>query len=320
MFKLIFLKITIIILFFPLLSFAQQWPNKPIHLIVPFAPGGVNDLVARIIADPFSKAMKQPIVVENKAGAGGMVGLQYVSKSPADGHTIGMVASFISSAPALNSQLNFDPNKDITPISLFGYNNLLLVINSSVKVNTFQELLTLAKSKPGSIHYASTGIGTSQHYAGELIKLETGADLIHIPYKGGSPAIADLVSGQVEMMFSSSAIRPHLESGKTKALAVSYIKRSPLFPDLPTIAESGIPGFSVSEWYGIVGPPNLSKEIVKRFNDEIALLFQNQEIITKLTQPGVEVQTTSSKEFTEYIKSEYIRFKDIVSRANIKPE
>jgi tripartite-type tricarboxylate transporter receptor subunit TctC len=194
------------------------------------------------------------------------------------------------------------------------------VVHPSVQATTVKELVSLAKVKPGSIHYASTGIGTSQHFAGEFLKLSTGADLIHVPYKGGGPAISDLIGGQVEMMFSSASIRPYLDSGRARALAVSYNKRSPLFPELPTLEEAGVSGFSVSEWYGVVGPAGLSPDKVKRLNEELIKILNSSELAKKLVQPGVEVQTSSPQTFGNHIKTELSRFRDIVRRASINPE
>ena len=299
---------------------AEPWPSRPIRLVVPFAPGGVNDITARLIAEPLSKALKQPVVVDNVPGAGGIVGTQSVSRAAPDGYTLGMVASFISSAVALNAKISLDPVNDLTPITSIGYQNLVLVVHPSVHAKTVRELVVLAKAKSDSIHYASTGIGTSQHFAGEFMKIITGGDFVHIPYKGGGPAIADLIGGQVQMMFSSAAIRPHLESGRARALAVSYNKRSPLFPDLPTLDEAGLSGFSVSEWYGVVGPAGMAPETLRRLNEELGKILNSTEFGQKLLQPGVEVQTSTPQVFGNQIKSELARFKDIVRRANIKPE
>jgi tripartite-type tricarboxylate transporter receptor subunit TctC len=299
---------------------ADPWPTKPVHLIVPFAPGGVNDIVARHIAEPLAKALKQPVVVENRPGAGGIVGTEAVARSAPDGYTIGMVASFIASAVAMNPKLALDPVRDLAPITTIGYQNLLLVVNAAVPAKDVKELVALAKAKPGGIHYASTGIGTSQHYAGELLKLTTGAEFVHVPYKGGGPAISDVVGGQVEMMFSSAAIRPHLDSGRARALAVSFDKRSRLFPDLPTLQESGVREFSVSEWYGVVAPAKTPPEIVNRLHAELVRIFNDPEFVAKLAQPGVEVETSTPEAFAAYIKSELARFTDIARRANIKPE
>jgi tripartite-type tricarboxylate transporter receptor subunit TctC len=286
-----------------------------------FVPGGTSDIVARVLQNPLSTALGQPIVIENRAGAGGITGTEALTRAAPDGHTLGVIISTHAANVALHPKLPFDAIKDISPVGLIGYVPNILVVNPSLPVRTFAELIALAKAKPGDVHFASSGNGTSQHFAGELLRLGTGAQLVHVPYRGAPPAMNDVISGQVQMMFGNFAsILPHVQSGRVRALAVSGSERSALLPDLPTVAESGVPGFSVAEWFGVVGPAGVPAEIVTRVNEEIGKALVLPDVRKRLEELGMDVRGGSPQEFADLIKSDISKFKDLVERANIKPD
>jgi len=299
---------------------AQEWPAKPIRFIVPFTPGGVTDTISRLLQEPLSEALKQPVVIENKPGAGGTTGTEIVTRSEPDGYTIGLVISTHAANAAIRKKLSFDPVKDITPITRFGVNNLPLCVHPSVPVKTVAELIEYAKKNPGKISYASSGVGSAQHFAGEILKIKAGIDMVHIPYRGGAPAIADLLAGRVQLMFPSPAIKPHVESGKVLALAVSNNERSKLFPALPTLIEAGVPDYSLVEWYAIIGPANLPPAVLERLNREIVRIVQDPELQSRMLQQGVEMVTSTPDGLRTWIAEEVDRYKDLVSKVTIELE
>jgi tripartite-type tricarboxylate transporter receptor subunit TctC len=299
---------------------AQPWPNKPIRLIVGNPPGGTNDILARLLQVPLQEALGQPIVIENRAGGATMVATEATVRSAPDGYTLGTIISVHASNVALQPRLPYDPIKDITPIAFLGRVANIVVVHPSVKANTFPELLALAKANPGSIHHGTSGNGTSQHFSGELLRLGTGVDIVHVPYRGGGPAINDVVGGQIQMMFGNFAsILPHVKSGRVRPLAVTGATRSPVLPDLPTVAEAAnLPGFAVTEWYAVIGPAGLPPEIVQRMNKAIYDAMKRPEIEAKLRDQGIEVDYMPPDQMMDFIKSEIAKIGDIVKRANIK--
>jgi len=299
---------------------AQEWPAKPIRFIVPFPPGGVTDTISRLLQEPLSQALKQPVVIENKPGAGGTTGTEIVVRAEPDGYTMGLVISTHAANAAIRKKLPFDPVKDITPITRFGVNNLPLCVHPSLPVRTVAELVDYAKKNPGKISYASSGVGSAQHFAGEILKVKTGIDMVHIPYRGGAPAIADLLAGRVQLMFPSPAIKPHVDSGKVIALAVSHSERSQLFPTLPTLVEAGVPGYAIVEWYAIIGPANIPAAILERLNREIVRIVQDADLQARMLQQGVEMVTSAPEGLRAWIADEVARYKDIVSQVSIELE
>src|SRR5512140_1202101 len=251
---------------------AQSYPSKPIRLVCPFPPGGAVDIASRAVAHELTQILGQPVTVDNRPGAGGNIGAEITAKSAPDGYTLLMTTSGIMGInPALYSKLPFDPIKDFAPISMLVSLNNVLVLHPSVPAKSVQEVIALAKAQPGKLTYASSGNGTSIHLSGELFKTMTGVDMLHIPYKGSAPAVTDLLGGQVNMMFDNiPSSLPHIKAGKLRALAVTGAKRSQLLPDLPTIAEAGVPGYESYVWFGVVAPAGTPSSIVQRLNAAIA--------------------------------------------------
>ncbi|MFZ4806050.1 MAG: Bug family tripartite tricarboxylate transporter substrate binding protein [Hyphomicrobiaceae bacterium] len=304
----------------PSVAQAQNWPSKPVRLIVGNPPGGTNDILARLLQTPLSEVLGQPIVIENKAGGGTIVGTEATVRSAPDGYTIGTIISVHASNVSLQSKLPYDAVKDVTPIAFLGRVSNIVVVHPSVPAKSMKELIELARSKPGSIHHGTSGNGTSQHFSGELLKLGAGIDIVHVPYRGGGPAINDVVGGQVQMMFGNFAsILPHVQSGRVRPLAVTSAARSPVLPELPTVAEAAnLPGFAVTEWYAVIGPAGLDPAIVTKINDALYTVMKRPDIATKLRDQGIEVDYMSPAQVGTFIKAEIEKFRDIVDRAKIK--
>src|SRR5499427_8128785 len=246
---------------------AENYPTKPIRMIVPYPPAGGTDVVARILADPLATVLGQPIVIDNRGGAAGNLGTDLAAKAPADGYTILFTLSSHTINPKLYDNLPFDVERDFAPISLAALSPQILVANPSVPANNVRELIALAKAQPGKLNFASVGTGSPGHIAGELFKLKTGTDIVHVPYKGGGPAVVDTIGGQVQLLFvSMPAAWQHVKAGKLKAIAVTSAKRSIAAPDVPTIAESGIPDYVVDSWYGALAPAKTPPAIVAKLN------------------------------------------------------
>lgn len=301
---------------------AQNYPNKPIRLIVPFPPGGGNDVIARLIAQKLSDRFGQQVVVDNKAGANGIVGLQALMQSPADGYTLAVAAAGpMAVNPSLYDKLPYDPTKDFSPITNMVNYPLLLVVHPSVPVKTTLDLVNLAKAKPQQLFFASPGSGNSGHLAGELLNTMAHVQTVHVPYKGQGPALADLLTGQVQMLYSSiPSVLPQVRSGQLNALAVGSAKRLPSLPDIPTIAESGVPGYEAYSWVGIVAPAKTPKAIVTRLNQEIVDILKQKDVAEKLNQQGALPVGDTPEQFAAYIKTEIDKWGAVVRAANIKAD
>ncbi|PIT81028.1 tripartite tricarboxylate transporter substrate binding protein [Limnohabitans sp. JirII-31] len=301
---------------------AQNYPNKPIRLIVPFPPGGGNDVIARLIAQKLSDRFVQQVVVDNKAGANGIVGLQALMQSPADGYTLAVAAAGpMAVNPSLYDKLPYDPTKDFSPITNLVNYPLLLVVHPSVPVKTTLDLVNLAKAKPQQLFFASPGSGNSGHLAGELFNTMAHVQTVHVPYKGQGPALADLLTGQVQMLYSSiPSVLPQVRSGQLNALAVGSAKRLPSLPDIPTIAESGVPGYEAYSWVGIVAPAKTPKAIVTRLNQEIVDILKQKDVAEKLNQQGALPVGDTPEQFAAYIKTEIDKWGAVVRAANIKAD
>jgi tripartite-type tricarboxylate transporter receptor subunit TctC len=299
---------------------AQPWPNKPIRLIIGNPPGGTNDILARLLQNPLQEALGQPVIVENRAGGATIIATEATVRAAPDGYTFGTIISVHASNVSLQPKLPFDPINDITPIAFLGRVANIVVVHPSVKANTFAELLALAKANPGTIHHGTSGIGTSQHFSGELLRLGTGVDIVHVPYRGGGPAINDVLGGHIQMMFGNFAsILPQVTSGRLRPLAVTGATRSPVFPDLPTVAEAAnLPGFAVTEWYAVIGPAGLPQDIVERMNKAIYDAMKRPEIASKLRDQGIEVDFMTPDQLMNFIKAEIAKIGDIVKRTNMK--
>ena len=303
-------------------ALAQSFPNKAIRLICPFPPGGAVDIASRAIAQELAKNLGQPVTVDNKPGAGGNIGGAEAARANPDGYTIFMTTSGIQAInPALYAKMPFDPNKDLTPITALVSLNNVLVLHPSVKANSVQEVIALAKSQPGAINYASSGSGTSIHMSGEMFKSLANVNMTHIPYKGSAPAITDLLGGQVMMMFDNipSAI-PHIKSGKLKALATTGAKRDPLLPDLPTLAEAGVAGYESGVWFGLSVPANTPRDVIMKLNAEAIKGTKSPEFIKRMTELGYIIMGTSPETMTEMNKAEVQRWGPIVKASGAKAD
>jgi tripartite-type tricarboxylate transporter receptor subunit TctC len=302
------------------LAHAQTYPDpkKPIRIIVPTAPAGGNDAMARIVAQKLTEKIKQPVIVENKAGANGAIGSEFVAKAAPDGYTIlfGYIATH-GINPSL-SKLPYDAVKDFAPITQIADAPGVLVVYPGVQAKTVQELVALAKAKGGALNYASAGNGTVPHIAGELFKQLTKIEMTHVPYKGSGPALQDTLAGQTQVMFPSLvAASGHIKSGKLRGLATTGKTRSSLFPSLPTVAESGVAGFEMNQWYGFFAPAKTSKEIVAKLNSEIVAVMKDPDTTKKFADQGAEVVTSSPEEFGKFVESEIARWRKLIESAKI---
>jgi tripartite-type tricarboxylate transporter receptor subunit TctC len=304
------------------LASAQNYPTRPIQFIVPFPPGGGNDTVARAIAQQASPALGQPIVVDNRPGAGGIIGADAAAKAAPDGYTIflGGVATHAVN-PHLHPKLSYDPIKDFAPITLVASAPSVLVVHPSVPAQTIKEFAAYARANPGKLNYASNGNGSSSHMAAVLYETNAGVKMTHVPYKGVGPALTDLMSGRIELMFNSIvAILPHIQAGKLRALAVTSKKRSSLLPDVPTIAESGWPEYEAGSWYGILAPAGTPPAIVSRLHTEIVKALKHPEVEKRLAGEGADVIGSTPQEFAAHIKSELARMGQAIKAAGVKLE
>lgn len=300
-----------------------DFPSKPIRIVVPFAAGGTSDILARILAQSLGQVLKQAVVVENRPGAGGNIGSDFVAKSPADGYTL-ILASVGTHAinSSLFANMPYDPAKDFSAITLIATVPTVLVINPEVPARSVRELIELARKNPGKLTFASAGIGTTQQLAGEMLKEKAGIDIVHVPYKGGGPAVTDLLGGQVSLMFPNIPVAfNHIRSGKLRALAVASAERSPALPDVPTMSEAtGYPKFQVSTWFGVLGAAGTPANIVNQLNRAIHIALQPADVREKLAQQGAELLTSTPEEFAAYIREELAKWAAVVKRAGIKPE
>jgi len=305
-----------------LVAYAQAYPSRPVKLVVPFAPGGSADLVGRLLAQHLSDALGQPVVVENKGGASGMIGNEYVAKSAPDGYTltVGTLGPFAVNASLYEKQ-PYDHIHDFAPITLTGLSSHILVAHPSVPVHDVNELIALAKAKPGQLTFASSGTGNATHLTFELFKARAGIDIVHVPYKGGGPAMADLVGGQVLFSFASMASAvPFVRSGRLRAIAVSGTERSPLFPDVPTVAQSGLPGFASEDWQGILAPAKTPPEIVGKLNGEIARILALPEVKARLAAAGFDAKTSTPEWFAQFIQAETVKWAKLLKGIGIKAQ
>src|SRR5437899_630941 len=314
------LCIGIALLVFGAWANAQAWPSKPIKWIVPFAPGGTTDILARTVGDKLSIALGVPVVVENRPGAGGGVGAEFTAKAAPDGYTImgGTISTHAINA-SLYKDLPYDPVKDFVPITLIARIPNMLVVNPAVPAKDVKELIVLLKANPAKYTFASSGNGTSQHLSGELFKSMAGVDMQHIPYKGSPPALQDVVGGQVTMTFDNiTTAWPLAKAGKLRALAVTTAKRSSIAPDVPTLAESGLAGYEVGSWQGVFAPAGTPPAIVQRLNTEIVKIINLPDVKEKLIGLGAEPVGNSPEEFAAFVKAEGVKWSDVVKKSGAK--
>jgi tripartite-type tricarboxylate transporter receptor subunit TctC len=300
---------------------AQNYPNKPIKVVVGYAAGGAVDVVARTIGQSLSTSMGQPVVVENKPGAGTNIAVKSVISAEPDGYTLMMAANALAANMSLYQPAPFDAERDLVAVSLIGRVPVVIAANPNAPFNSIKQLMDAAKGKPNSIAFGSPGNGSTPHMAIELFARAAGIDLQHIPYRGGTPAITDVMGGQLPLVaVNALEVLPHVKSGKLKVLAVLSPNRSAIFPDVPTIAESGFPGFEASVWYGLVAPAATPKSIVNKLHDEVQKALQTKDVRERMTAVGGEVVPGSAEMFTQLIRSERQRYAKLVREANIQPD
>jgi tripartite-type tricarboxylate transporter receptor subunit TctC len=299
---------------------AQQYPAKPVRIVVPFAPGGGSDFIARFMAQRLTDSLGKQVVVENKPGAGGVLGTEAGIKSPPDGYTLTLIASSYTVNPSVY-KLKFDPVNDITPIIQMSQGPLVVVVRPGLPVKTTQDLIALAKAKPGQVNFASSGQGSVIHMATELFQSMAGVKMNHIPYKGTGPALTDTLGGQTDVFFSSTATAmPHVQAGKLRAVAVTTARRIPALPEVPTIAESGVPGYDVVLWHGLIGPKGLPRPIVERINAEVTKALKLKETGEQLQNDGVAPAGGSPEQFGAQIEKEIKVWRKVAADAGVKAE
>ena len=300
---------------------AQQYPVRPIRIIVPQSPGASTDLTARLVGQRLSEAVKQPVVVDNRPGAGTTHGTDLVVRATPDGYTLLVVASSISINPSIYKKLPYDTLRDLAPVTQLSAFPNMLVVHPSVPVKTVQDLLSLLKAKPGQLNYASAGTGTGTHLSAELFKYMTGTDMVHVPYKGGGPAVTALIGGQVQLMFGTTVtLLPQVRTGKLRAVAVTTAKRSPAAPDIPTIAESGVPGFDHGPWNGMFTTAKTPPAIVSKINAEVVRILKTEDVRTVFLKEGAEPVGNSPAEFSAVMKNEVAKWAKVVQASGIKAD
>ncbi len=301
---------------------AQSYPTKPVRILVGFGAGGSTDIVSRILAQNLTAEWKQNVLVENRPGASGMIAAELTAKSAPDGYTLLISPqTSLAVAPALYGKAAYDTMRDFTPITLAGYTPLLMVVHPSFPPKTFKEFIALAKRSKEPITFGSGGVGSSPHMAGELMSSQLGIRITHVPYKGENPALADTIGGQIPVMFGNLPVAvPHVNSGKLRGLANTWSTRSPLAPDVPTVAESGFKGYEIATWFGLLGPANMPPELVARIQRDTAKVFNQAATKDKLTGMGVELVLNSPDQFRDYLKSEIARYSKVIKDAGIKAQ
>ena len=303
---------------FSIAAAAQDYPTKPVRLIVPFPPGGSNDVVGRIIATGLGERLGKQVVVDNRGGAGGVLGTEVAANAAPDGYTLLVISLAHAVNPGLY-KLKYDPIKSFAPVAMLGSGVNVLCVHPSVPVNTLAELLALAKQKPGTLNYATAGSGSFQHMGSELFKLMTGIDIVHVPFRGGGPAMIDVVGGHSQIILSSLIqTMPHIRSGKLKPLGTGGKTRSPVLPDVPTIAEAGVPGYEMANWWGVVAPAGTPQAIVDRLAKEIGVVLASPETQKVFSNEGAEVVQKTGAEFGAFIEAELAKWQRVVKEAKIK--
>lgn len=305
----------------PGLTQAQTYPEHPVRFVVPYPPGGGTDVIARIVQGKLQAALGQNIVIDNKGGAGGSVGTDVVAKAPADGYTVLFTLNSHTVNPAIYAKLPFDTLKDFEPVGTVASLPQILVANPAFPANTVAELIALAKAKPGTLAYASVGVGSPGHLAGELFKLRTGTQMTHVPYRGGGPAVTDVMGGQVPLLWVSiPAAAQFVKSGKLKALGVSTLKRSAAFPDVPTLQEAGVPDFEVDSWYAMFVPAKTPKPVIAKLNQALNTTLQDPDVREKLLQQGSEAVGGTPETLGKTVDAELVKWARLAKDANIKAE
>ncbi|MBI4192818.1 MAG: tripartite tricarboxylate transporter substrate binding protein [Betaproteobacteria bacterium] len=294
------------------------YPTKPIRLIVPFPPGGSNDIVGRFIGQKLTARLGQQTVIDNRAGADAIIGTNLAANAVPDGYTMLIVSTTYTMTPATHKKLPYDPLKSLTPIALIGTGPFIIATWPGLQVNSVKELIALAKAKPGQLHYASSSAGGATNFAGELFKLMAGVDIVHVAYKGGGPAMMDVMSGHVPVLVNTLfAVLPHVHSGRLKVLAVSSAKRTSILPDIPTIAEAGVPGYEASIWWGMLGPAGMPRDIVTKINSEIGAILRDPETVKWFTLQAADPVTATPDDFRRLIAADITKWIKVAKEAGI---
>jgi tripartite-type tricarboxylate transporter receptor subunit TctC len=302
-------------------ALAQPYPSKPIKIVVPYPPGGFNDTLGRTLAAKFTEDWGQPAIVENKPGANTLIGSDYVAKSPADGYTLLIVAFPFAVTPSLIKSMPYDTLKDFAPIALAAQSPNLLVVNPTLPVKSVAELVAMAKAKPDSLSYASTGNGSSNHISMELFKSLAGVRIVHIPYKGSAPAVTDLLGGQIQVMFDNAPnVLPQVKAGRLRALAQTGAARSAVAPDLPTVAETGVPGYELTVWFGLVAPAGTPRDVIRKLNAEVLKILAMSEVRERFLAQGVEPLGSTPEQFGDHIRSQMAKWGKVVRDAGVEAE
>jgi tripartite-type tricarboxylate transporter receptor subunit TctC len=303
------------------LAVAQTYPARPVRLIIPFPPGGSNDIVGRMIAAQLGERLGQQVVVDNRGGAGGTIGSELASTAPADGYTLLLISTAYAFNTSIYRKLPYDPVRSFVPVALLGSGPGVLVVNPGLPVNSVSDLIALARQQPGKLNNASAGIGSFQHLASELFRIQAGIELLHVPYKGGGPAMVDLMAGQADLSVGSLIqMLPHIRSGKLKALGTTGAKRSLVLPDVPTVAEAGVPGYEATNWWGILAPAGTPQPIVDRLHQDLSAVQASAETKRRFETEGAEAQPMSAAEFGAFIAAETAKWARVVKVAGISAE
>jgi tripartite-type tricarboxylate transporter receptor subunit TctC len=315
------MRLALLLLALALPAWAQEtYPSRPVRFILPFPPGGPTDILGRLISERLTAQLGQPVVTENRGGAGGNVGAEAAAKSAPDGYTIVLVAPSLAISPTLYAKLNYDPVKDLAPISLVA-TVPNVVVTQTAHAATLRDFIAAAKAKPGGMNFGSGGSGTSNHLAGELFNILTGAKLTHVPYKGVNLAMQDVIAGRIDfVVIGVPAAAPHVKSGKLRALAVIAPQRLPALPEVPTVAEAGLPGFEVTTWYGVLAPAGTPRLIIARLNAELVKAMHSPEMKERLAGIGTDPVTSTPEEFAAYIQAEIGKWGDVIRRANLRAD
>jgi tripartite-type tricarboxylate transporter receptor subunit TctC len=306
----------------PAETIAQTYPAKPVRVVVPFPPGGAADIVARAITQELGKAWGMQVIVDNRAGAGGLIGAEHAARAAPDGYTLLFAsASPMTVSPHLASKPPYHPLRDFTPIVLIGFAPNVIVVHPSLPARSMKELIALAKARPGQINYASNGVGTLSHLAMELVKHQAGIDLVHVPYKGGAPAMIDMLAGRIDLYFSNTAVAmPHVKSGRIKMLAVTSAKRQAAVENVPTFAESGVPGYEVTSWFGLFAPAKTPADVITRLHAEVARIVALPDTVKHLDNAGLTAASSTPAELGAFVRREIEKWTKVVKAAGIKAD
>lgn len=300
---------------------AQSWPTKTVRLISPYGPGSTADIMARIIAPKLGGFLGQQVIVDNRPGAGGAIGMEATARAPKDGYTIMLAASGFTVIPNLNPNLPWDPVNDFAPISQVANGPLVIVVAPSLPIKTLSELIAYARARPGQLRYGHAGIGTSQHMAGELFCLAAGVDIMHVPYKGGKESLSDMLGGRLEMSLQGvPAVLPQIRSGGVRAIAVTSLKRSATLPDMPTVAEAGTPEATANVWFGLLAPAGTPAAVVARLNTNVLAVMKSPDVVEGFDKSGAEATTSSPEEFARMIRSDVATWAKVIKQRGIKGE